>query len=88
MPDEQNRTAEALAGVNLVLTQVTPLIGIGIATLRGVIGLLRASGQPVATFEAEIVEYEAARARVQAAIDDFYRLFPPAPPAPGVTPTP
>ena len=71
-----DKTAQALAGINTILTQVTTLLGVGFTTANMLIALFKRQGIPVEEFQAEIVKYEGQRQNVADAIAEFRRLFP------------
>jgi hypothetical protein len=88
MPDEQKtgleKTEDALKVLNAIVAEVSPLAVLAVSGGRALVALLRKNGlhAEADAYEAELLAYQAARADVRAALDEFHAKYDaPAPPS-------
>lgn len=71
------KAEQTLTDVNAILAQFIPLVGLVGIGVRATIALLKENNPELAReFEVEIAKYDAQRAALGAAIDDFYEKYP------------
>ncbi len=88
-PRAEPKVAVVLEDVNKVITQLLPVVGLGMTAVRMLAALLQKNGIDIGPFQQEITRYDAALTNADAATAEFRQKYGYAgQPLPGTPETP